>query len=205
MSVFRSASYEACGNGTNLRSDVRSFWLTMSAGTHDTGRRQNAMRIKDAAIDFLDRKRVAVTGVSRHPGNHGSNVVYRRLRDRGYEVFAVNPNAGEVEGDTCYPDLASVPGGVDWVVNRHEARDGRGSDEGVCRPRDRPGLDAPCLRPRQRVGFGCRLRPSARRDGDRRWVSLHVRRDRRPWPQGHARCSTDHPQCAQSRLGLVGI
>jgi hypothetical protein len=31
-------------------------------------------------------------------------------------VFAVNPNADEVEGDPCYQDLKSVPGGVDAVV-----------------------------------------------------------------------------------------
>jgi hypothetical protein len=42
--------------------------------------------------------------------------VYQRLRDRGYEVFAVNPNAREVEGDPCYPDLRSIPGGVEAVV-----------------------------------------------------------------------------------------
>jgi len=42
--------------------------------------------------------------------------VYKRLRQRGYDVFAVNPNAGEVEGDRCYRDLASIPGGVDAVV-----------------------------------------------------------------------------------------
>ena len=73
-------------------------------------------KTKDVATEFLDHKRVAVTGVSRHPENHGSNVVYKRLRDRGYEVFAVNPNADAVEGDHCYQDLKSVPGGVDWVV-----------------------------------------------------------------------------------------
>ncbi len=72
--------------------------------------------IKEAAADFLSDKRVAVTGVSRKAGSHGSNAVYHRLRDRGYEVFAVNPNADQVEGDRCYPDLASIPGGVDWVV-----------------------------------------------------------------------------------------
>ena len=72
--------------------------------------------MKQAATAFLAGKRVAVTGVSRHPQNHGSNVVYRRLRQRGYQVFAVNPEASEVEGDTCYHDLASIPGGVDWVV-----------------------------------------------------------------------------------------
>jgi uncharacterized protein len=72
--------------------------------------------IKQAASGFLARKRVAVTGVSRQPKNHGSNVVYQRLRERGYEVFAVNPNADEVEGDRCYHDLRSIPGGVDAVV-----------------------------------------------------------------------------------------
>ena len=56
-------------------------------------------KIKDAASEFLANKRVAVTGVSREPKGHGSNVVYKRLRERGYEVFAVNPNADEVEGD----------------------------------------------------------------------------------------------------------
>ena len=34
----------------------------------------------------------------------------------GADPFAVNPNAPEVEGDRCYPDLRSVPGGVEWVV-----------------------------------------------------------------------------------------
>jgi hypothetical protein len=74
------------------------------------------VKIKEAASEFLTHKRVAVTGVSRHPENHGANVVYRRLRDRGYEVFAVNPNADEVEGDRCYHDLRSIPGGVEAVV-----------------------------------------------------------------------------------------
>jgi predicted CoA-binding protein len=77
---------------------------------------QTKRTIKEAASDFLAHKRIAVTGVSRTPGSHGGNVVYQRLRDRGYEVFAVNPNAAEVEGDRCYPDLASIPGGVEAVV-----------------------------------------------------------------------------------------
>jgi uncharacterized protein len=74
------------------------------------------LTVKDAAAAFLANKRIAVTGVSRAPKGHGSNVVYQRLRERGYEVFAVNPNADEVEGDVCYPDLRSIPGGVDGVV-----------------------------------------------------------------------------------------
>jgi uncharacterized protein len=72
--------------------------------------------IKEAASEFLSNKRVAVTGVSREAKGHGSNVVYKRLRERGYEVFAVNPNADEVEGDPSYHDLRSIPGGVEAVV-----------------------------------------------------------------------------------------
>jgi predicted CoA-binding protein len=72
--------------------------------------------IQEAAAAFLASKRVAVTGVSRTPKTHGSNNVYRRLRERGYQVFAVNPTAHQVEGDRTYQDLASIPGGVDAVV-----------------------------------------------------------------------------------------
>ena len=72
--------------------------------------------IVEAASEFLAHKRVAVTGVSREPKSHGSNTVYKRLRERGYDVFAVNPNAKEVEGDRSYKDLRSIPGGVDAVV-----------------------------------------------------------------------------------------
>ena len=72
--------------------------------------------IKEAASEFLAKKRIAVTGVSRTPKTHGSNTVYKRLRERGYEVFAVNPNASEVEGDRSYRDLKSIPGGVEAVV-----------------------------------------------------------------------------------------
>jgi uncharacterized protein len=72
--------------------------------------------MQQAASAFLANKRIAVTGVSRKPKDHGANVVYKRLRDRSYQVYAVNPNADSVEGDRCYHDLKSIPGGVDAVV-----------------------------------------------------------------------------------------
>ena len=84
--------------------------------------------IKDAAGEFLAQRRIAVTGVSRHPENHGGNVVYGRLRDRGYDVFAVNPNADEVEGDACYllPHLARDPRRRRRRGHRDQAGAGRG-------------------------------------------------------------------------------
>lgn len=73
-------------------------------------------QVSTAIDDFLAQKRIAVAGVSREAAGHGGNIVYQRLRDRGYQVFAVNPNADTVEGDRCYHDLRSIPGGVDAVV-----------------------------------------------------------------------------------------
>jgi predicted CoA-binding protein len=73
-------------------------------------------KVADVAHAFLAHKRIAVTGVSRSSADHGANVVYKRLRERGYEVFAINPNADRVEGDDCHADLESIPGGVEAVV-----------------------------------------------------------------------------------------
>jgi predicted CoA-binding protein len=72
-------------------------------------------RVPDAVAEFLSGKRFAVAGVSRDPAQP-ANAVYRKLRDAGYEVFSVNPNAPETEGAKTYPDLASVPGSIDGVV-----------------------------------------------------------------------------------------
>jgi len=67
--------------------------------------------------DFLAQKRIAVAGVSRRNSHHPvGNLIYRRLKTTGHDVFAVNPNMQTFEGDRCYPDLQSIPGGVDAVV-----------------------------------------------------------------------------------------
>src|SRR5579859_5025891 len=68
-----------------------------------------------AAKDFLAQRRIAVAGVSETRALPG-NSIYKRFKDRGYQVFAVNPHAETVEGEKCYPDLNSIPGGVDGVV-----------------------------------------------------------------------------------------
>jgi predicted CoA-binding protein len=67
--------------------------------------------------DFLAQKRIAVAGVSRDNGHHPvGNLIYRRLKKAGHDVFPVNPHMQTFEGDRCYPDLRSIPGGVEGVV-----------------------------------------------------------------------------------------
>jgi len=59
--------------------------------------------------EFLNKKNVfAVVGASRDPKKYGHQV-YRDLRNAGYRVYPVNPNAKEILGDKCYPSLDSLP------------------------------------------------------------------------------------------------
>lgn len=71
--------------------------------------------LRQAADEFLAQHKIAVAGVSRD-GKQPANLIYRRLRDTGHEVFAVNPRAEQVEGDRCYASVSAIPGGVDGVV-----------------------------------------------------------------------------------------
>jgi len=67
--------------------------------------------------NFLACKRIAVAGVSRDNRHHpAANLIYRRLKKAGHDVFPVNPHMQAFEGDHCYSNLQSIPGGVDAVV-----------------------------------------------------------------------------------------
>jgi predicted CoA-binding protein len=72
-------------------------------------------KTEELIFEFLQRRRIAVAGVSRDPGS-AANFVFRTLRDRGYDVSPVNPNAQQVEGTTSFPSLTSIPGELDGVV-----------------------------------------------------------------------------------------
>ena len=77
----------------------------------------NTTTLDTKVNDFLAQKRIAVAGVSRNNSHHPTgNLIYRRLKASGHDVFAVNPHMQTFEGDRCYPDLQSIPGGVDGVV-----------------------------------------------------------------------------------------
>jgi len=58
---------------------------------------------------FLYKENVfAVVGASRDPKKYGHQV-YRDLRNAGYRVYCVNPNADEILGNKCYPSLKALP------------------------------------------------------------------------------------------------
>ncbi|MBI1390163.1 MAG: CoA-binding protein [bacterium] len=63
---------------------------------------------------FTSLHRLAIAGVSRN--EKFGNTIHRELTRRGYDAVAVNPNLSEFDGGPCYPDLKSIPGGVEGVV-----------------------------------------------------------------------------------------
>lgn len=72
--------------------------------------------------DFLAQKHIAVAGLARD-GTSAANGIYKRLKELGYTVYAINPHTATIEGDPCYPSVQSLPQRPDavMIVTRPEA------------------------------------------------------------------------------------
>jgi predicted CoA-binding protein len=71
-------------------------------------------KIDPLVQDFLAQKKITVVGVS-DKRETGCNLAYRKFKEMGYAVSAVNPHLTTFEGDPCYPDLKSIPEKPDAV------------------------------------------------------------------------------------------
>jgi predicted CoA-binding protein len=69
------------------------------------------MTLRQRISDFLAQKRIAMIGVSRNPRDF-SRHLFHDLKERGYEMVAVNPNAAEIDGGPSYPHVKDIPGGI---------------------------------------------------------------------------------------------
>ena len=65
--------------------------------------------------EILENSRtIAVVGLSDKP-DRDSYRVAQYLKDHGYTIIPVNPAKTEILGEKSYPDLSSIPSGVDIV------------------------------------------------------------------------------------------
>lgn len=71
-------------------------------------------KIDPLVEDFLAQEKIAVVGVS-DKRETGCNLAYRKLKENGYTVSAVNPRITSFEDDPCYPDLGAIPEKPDAV------------------------------------------------------------------------------------------
>ena len=71
-------------------------------------------KLDNLVQDFLAQKKIAIVGVS-DKRDTGCNLAYKKLKENGYQVFAVNPRITTYEGAPCYTDLKSIPERPDAV------------------------------------------------------------------------------------------
>lgn len=69
---------------------------------------QGMENVRTTAETLIHSKRWAVIGANDNPEKYG-NIIYKRLKAEGREVYPVNPLYKSVDGDPCYPDLSSLP------------------------------------------------------------------------------------------------
>ncbi len=75
------------------------------------------MPIEDADIIkkiLQEARTIAVVGASEKPWRDSYSIM-QYLKRKGYVVYPVNPKYREIDGDQCYPNLASIPAAIDIV------------------------------------------------------------------------------------------
>lgn len=70
---------------------------------------------KNQIREFLEQKTFVVFGYS-SKANQPANAIYKRLKNEGYKVFAVNPKAHLIQDLQCYPSLKEINENVDVAV-----------------------------------------------------------------------------------------
>jgi uncharacterized protein len=73
------------------------------------------MKMNPEVAEFVEEKRVALVGASRS-GKKFGNTILTELKDRGYQVWIVHPEAQEIDGERCFPSLSALKGEVDRVI-----------------------------------------------------------------------------------------
>jgi uncharacterized protein len=71
-------------------------------------------KLDNLVQDFLAQQKIAVVGVS-DKRDTGCNLAYKKFKENGYQVYAVNPRIATYDGAACYADLKSIPEKVDAV------------------------------------------------------------------------------------------
>ena len=71
-------------------------------------------KLDNLVQDFLAQKKIAIVGVS-DKRDTGCNLAYKKFKENGYKVYAVNPRISSYDGAACYADLKALPEKVDAV------------------------------------------------------------------------------------------
>lgn len=63
---------------------------------------------------FLEPRKFAIAGASRNLKKFGGSI-FKELKDNGFELYPINPNADEIQGVKCYKSVEDLPSDVDHL------------------------------------------------------------------------------------------
>ncbi len=63
---------------------------------------------------FLEPRKMAVAGASRNPKKFGGAVL-KELKEKGFTLYPVNPNAEEIQGLKCFKSVLDLPDDVNHL------------------------------------------------------------------------------------------
>jgi len=64
---------------------------------------------------FLAPRKMAVAGASRNPKKFGG-YVFAELKQKGFELYPINPNADEIQGVKCFKSVEELPADVTHLL-----------------------------------------------------------------------------------------
>ena len=70
--------------------------------------------MQELVKEFMSQKKFAVIGATNDKNKFGYKI-FTNLRNRGYEVYPVNPNLDKLEGVLCCRKISDIPEKVDVV------------------------------------------------------------------------------------------
>ena len=65
--------------------------------------------------DFLEPRKMAIIGVSRNVKKFGG-AVFKELKEKGFDLYPVNPNADDIQGIKCYKSVTDLPEDVKHIL-----------------------------------------------------------------------------------------
>jgi uncharacterized protein len=65
---------------------------------------------------FLAPRKFALAGVSRNPKKFGF-MAFKDLKEKGFEIYPVHPDADEINGVKCYRSVSDLPADVRHLVS----------------------------------------------------------------------------------------
>jgi acetyl coenzyme A synthetase (ADP forming)-like protein len=116
LEVFHDSGFEIRSKSDSGAINVQ-LSLSPTSATVASAERRDAFATAASLKPMLEPAAVAVVGASRDPGSIGYRILHA-LASAGFggPIYAINPQATEIDGRPCYASIGAAPRGVDLAI-----------------------------------------------------------------------------------------